>query len=160
MSGLRDRIDGAPLRVLIVDDHPVFREGLRAILESAPGLDVVGEAATGREAVAVAALTQPEVVVMDLQLPDCSGLEATRDILAAQPETRVLVLTMSEDDRSIGDALRVGARGYPLKEAGRLQVLHAIDAVAAGQVVLGPAVAARVVDHFTGPLRPRVRFPS
>jgi DNA-binding NarL/FixJ family response regulator len=133
-------------RVVVVDDHAVFREGLSAILASLPHVEVVGEAGNGLEAVEVAAAAQPDVVVMDLHMPVLNGVEATRRILAERPRTVVLVLTMLEDDASLFAALEAGARCYLLKESGRTDLARALEAVAAGQALLDQAVAARVLQ--------------
>lgn len=125
-------------RVLVVDDHAVFREGLRALLARAEDVDVVGEAATTQAAVDAARALRPDVVLMDLNLPGDGGVEATRQVLAADPDVAVLVLTMHDDDASIGAALRAGARGYLLKDAEPESIIRAISAVAAGQVILDP----------------------
>ena len=150
-----------PVRVMVVDDHPVFRDGLRAVLAYAPGFEVTGEATTGEEAVEAAARQQPDVVVMDLHLPGINGVEATRRIVEAQPGVRVLVLSMFEDDASVVAALRAGAGGYVLKESPREDLLRAIEAVARGQAVFDPAVARRVVGFVAADARPpEPAFPS
>jgi DNA-binding NarL/FixJ family response regulator len=141
-----------PLRVLLADDHPVFRKGLSALLTSLPGTTVVGEAAGGEEAVALAASSAPDVVVMDLNMPDLNGVEATRRILAERPTTMVLVLTMSEDDESVFAAMRAGARGYLLKGSDTDEVLAAITAVARGEAIFGRTVAQRILAFLTRPL--------
>ncbi|GAA2424425.1 response regulator transcription factor [Streptomyces glaucus] len=138
-------------RVLVVDDHPVFRMGMAALLGSLPGIAVAGEADTADGAVAAVAAHRPDVVVMDLHLgePAASGVEATREILRLRPGTAVLVVTMLDDDASVFAAMRAGARGYLLKGAGPAEVERAVRAVANGEVILGPAVAGRAVAHLT-----------
>jgi DNA-binding NarL/FixJ family response regulator len=147
----------AVLRILIVDDHPMVRRGLRAALEVVPDFEIAGEAATGREAVARAAALTPDVILMDLQMPDMSGIEATREILAAQPETRILVVTLFEDDDSVFLALRAGARGYVLKDADEEELIGAIRAVAGGAAIFSPAIATRMLTLFS---RPRPAAPE
>ncbi|MEV6549613.1 response regulator transcription factor [Streptomyces sp. NPDC051597] len=136
--------DTAVPRVLIVDDHPLFRSGLRAALESTGGTDVVAEAATAAEALEAVALQVPDVVVMDLALPDASGVDVTRRLGGLHPGLPVLMLTMSDDDGSLLAALQAGARGYLVKGAGAGEVLHAVRTVAAGGAVFGPQTAARL----------------
>jgi DNA-binding NarL/FixJ family response regulator len=148
------------LRVLLADDHPVVRDGLRALLASIPGVEVAGEATTGRQAVREAVLTRPDVVVMDLQMPDLDGIEATREVLRAAPDVAVLVLTMFDDDDSVFAAMRAGARGYLLKGAGQDEIAAAIRAVASGQAIFGPGVAARVLGYFSAPSRPDAPLPE
>lgn len=131
-------------RVLIVDDHPLFRSGLKAALESTGGTDVVAEAATAAEALEAVARQIPDVVVMDLALPDASGIDVTRQLTALHPGLPVLMLTMSDDDGSLLAALQAGARGYLVKGAGAGEVLHAVRTVAAGGAVFGPQTAARL----------------
>jgi DNA-binding NarL/FixJ family response regulator len=139
------------LRVLICDDHPVFRNGLRMLLSAQDGIDVVGDASTGREAVSRADELQPDVVIMDLQMPELNGIEATREIVATSPHVKVLVLTMFEDDDSVFAAMRAGARGYLLKGADQDEIVRAIEAVGSGEAIFGPRVAARVIEYFTTP---------
>lgn len=138
------------IRVLVVDDHPLFRTGLASLLDTVPDVEVVGAAGDGEEAVARAVELRPDVVLMDLNLPRTPGLEATRRIVAAAPECAVLVLTMLADDASVVAAMRVGARGYLLKEAEQDEVLAAIRTVAAGGAVVGPGVAAHLLDRPSG----------
>ena len=135
------------ITVLVVDDHPLFRTGLTGLLETVPDVTVVGEAGDGDTAVSRTLELRPDVVLMDLNLPRTPGLEATRRIVAAAPDTAVLVLTMVADDSSVVAALRVGARGYVLKEAGQEEVLAAIRTVASGGAVFGPGVAARLLER-------------
>ena len=147
------------LRVLLVDDHPVFRHGLRTLLDSAPDVDVIGESTSGLEAVAHAASLEPDVLLMDLKMPDLGGIEATRRILQAQPGMRVLVVTMFEDDASVFAAMRAGARGYVLKDAQPDDLLRAIRAVGRGEAIFSPTIATRVLDFFANASRglPRTR---
>ncbi|ACZ83577.1 response regulator transcription factor [Streptosporangium roseum] len=148
------------ITVLIVDDHPVFRQGLRGLL-SAMEIEVVGEASGGQEAVALAAELQPDVVVMDLQMPGGNGVEATRTIVRTSPRIGVLVLTMFRDDDSVFTAMRAGARGYLLKEAGAEEIGRAVHAVAAGEAIYGPEIARRVLTYFAGMPDPsRTAFPE
>jgi DNA-binding NarL/FixJ family response regulator len=137
------------LRVLIADDHPLYRDGLRAALAAA-GFDVVGEAAHGRQAVARSLELEPDVVIMDLNMPGMGGIEATRRIVHGNSHIAILVLTMLADDDSVFAALRVGARGYLLKGAGRAEIVRAVHTVAEGGGVFGASVARRVMDHFSG----------
>ena len=132
------------LRVVLVDDHPMVREGLRAVLEHLGGAHVVGEAGDGEEAVRVVVDTCPDVVVMDLAMPGTSGIDATRRLVDHDPDLGVLVLTMSEDDASVFAALRAGARGYVLKGASGTELLAAVASVARGEAVYGAAVAGRI----------------
>jgi DNA-binding NarL/FixJ family response regulator len=134
-----------PLRIVVVDDHAVFREGPAAILGSITDVEVVGSAANGLEAIDVVSATTPDVVVMDLHMPRMNGVEATRRIVAELPGMAVLVLTLLEDDASVFAALEAGARGYLLKESGRADLARALDAVAAGQAILDHSVAGRVL---------------
>jgi len=140
-----------PLRVLIADDHPVFRNGLRALLASVPEMEVAGEATSGDEAIALATTLQPDIVLMDLQMPGGGGIAATRRILDASPHIRILVITMFEDDDSVFAALRAGARGYLLKGASATEMLRAIGAVGDGEAIFSPAIAQRLLDFFSAP---------
>jgi DNA-binding NarL/FixJ family response regulator len=135
-------------RVLIADDHPPLREGLRTLLQSVPDLEVVGEAATGEEAISLAANLQPDVILMDIKMPEVNGIEATRRILHTSPHISILMLTMFEDDDSVFAALRAGARGYLLKGALRAEILRAIRGVSSGEAIFGPAIAKRLIHYF------------
>jgi DNA-binding NarL/FixJ family response regulator len=142
-----------PVCVLIADDHPLFRDGLRALLASAPGVELVGEATTGEEAVSLAADLQPDVVVMDVQMPGMGGIEATRRIMRDGPHIRILVVTMFEDDGTVFQAMRAGARGYVLKGANYAEMLRAIRAVGTGEAIFSPKIAVRLMDFFSS-IRP------
>ena len=142
------------LRVLTADDHPLFRDGLRTLLASAPDAELVGEATTGEEAVSLVAEAQPDVVVMDLQMPGMGGIEATRRIVRSSPHVRVLVVTMFDDDATVFSAMRAGARGYVLKGANYREMLRAIGAVGDGEAIFSPAVAVRLADYFANSIRP------
>src|ERR671917_949379 len=142
-------------RVLIADDHPLFREGMRGRLDRVADIAVVGEAASGEEAVELAKELGPAVVLMDIKMPGMNGIEATREILRASPHVGVLMLTMFEDDDSVFAAMRVGAKGYLLKDSGGEGVVHAIRALASGEAVFGPGVAERIIGFFSAP-RPTV----
>ena len=136
------------LRILVAEDHPLFRKGMISLLTSVPEFEVVGEAATGEEAVVRAAQLQPDVILMDLQMPQLNGIEATRTILQESPSVRILVVTLFEDEDSVFMALRAGARGYVLKDADEEVVVHAIRAVGRGEAIFSPAVASRVLAYF------------
>lgn len=137
------------MRVVLVDDHPMVREGLRAVLEHLGGAEVVGEAGDGESAVRLTTAAQPDAVVMDLTLPDMSGIEATRRLVDLNPSLGVLVLTMSDDDASVFAALRAGARGYVLKGATGEELVAAVTRVARGEAVYGAAVAGRIRTFLT-----------
>ena len=145
-----------PIRILIADDHPLFRDGLRALLESVPDLQVMGEAMTGNEVITQAASLQPDVILMDIKMPGLNGIEATRRILQTSPHIRILILTMFEDDESVFAAVRAGARGYLLKGAVQEETLRAIRAVSNGEAIFGPAVAERLM-HYFGSTRPTAK---
>lgn len=147
------------LRILIADDHPLVRKGLRSVLGAVPEFEVVGEAATGREAAERAAALQPDVVLMDLQMPGGSGIEATREVVRTSPQIRVLVVTLFEDDESMFTALRAGARGYVLKDAHEEDVVAAVRAVGRGEAIFSPSVANRLLSYFAAPRAPEV-FPT
>jgi DNA-binding NarL/FixJ family response regulator len=142
-------VSDEPLRVLVVDDHPIYRDGIRALLSSDSDLCLAGEATTGAEAVRAAADLQPDVVLMDLSMPDLGGVESTRAIVQASPHIAVLILTMFDDDDSIFAAMRAGARGYLLKDAGQQEIKRAIKAAGSGEVVFGPGLAQRINRYFT-----------
>ncbi|MGW0736613.1 response regulator [Streptomyces sp. NPDC002851] len=139
------------VRVLIAEDHPVFRAGLRTLLSGDARIEVIGEATTGTAALSESRQLRPDVVLMDMDLPGLSGVEATRQILAHRPETAILFLTMMEDNDTLLAAVRAGARGYLLKGAGLTEISRAIDLVHSGNVVFGTKAAAQVVDHLTKP---------
>jgi DNA-binding NarL/FixJ family response regulator len=141
----------APLTVLIADDHPVVREGLRGMLAAEPGVTVIGEAGSGDEAVAMTRRHRPDVVLMDLRMPSGDGVQATVGVLAVAPETRVVVLTTYESDADIVRAVEVGATGYLLKDTPRVDLISAIRAAARGETVLGPTVAGRLISHLRRP---------
>lgn len=140
----------ADIRVVVVDDHQIVREGLASLLGALDGLEVVGTAADGRDAVHVVAETAPDVVVMDIQMPRLDGIEATRMITGRQPDVRVVMLTMNEDDDTVLSAIRAGASGYLLKGSGADEVQTAIRAAASGGMVFGATLAGRVASYFSG----------
>jgi two-component system, NarL family, response regulator LiaR len=135
-------------RILLCDDHAMFRQGLRRILETEEGLRVIGEAANGREAVRHALDIRPDVIVMDIQMPDLDGVAATKAILSERPEAKVIILTMYRQDRYVFEAIKVGARGYLLKDADADDLIGAIKRVAAGETLLSAEMAASVLDEF------------
>ncbi len=143
------------VRVLIADDHPLFREGMRGRLDRVADVVVVGEAASGDEAVEMARGLEPDIILMDIKMPGLNGIEATREIVRAIPSVGVLVLTMFEDDDSVFAAMRAGAKGYLLKGADKDELLLAIRAVARGEAVFGPGIARRLIQYFSSP---RSRF--
>ncbi|MDQ0573980.1 response regulator [Agromyces albus] len=136
-----------PIRVVVADDHPIVRAGIVGLLETAPGIEVVGEAADGVEAVALAEAERPDLVLMDLRMPGVDGASATASIVAAGTGTRVLVLTTYETDDHILAAIEAGAGGYLLKAAPQAEILEGIRAVAAGETVLAPSIAAKLVSR-------------
>ncbi|HVU91737.1 MAG TPA: response regulator transcription factor [Jatrophihabitans sp.] len=148
------------LRVLVVDDHPLFRFGLCAALAQRDDIEVVGEAAGGQAAIEAASGTTPDVVVMDLHLPDLGGVEATRAITNANPRIGVLVLTMFDDSESVFNAMRAGARGYLLKGAEPDELVRAVQAVARGEAIFGQSIAAQVLRYFNGLNTSTVSFPE
>ncbi|MBD3782912.1 MAG: response regulator transcription factor [Micrococcales bacterium] len=150
-----------PVGVLVVDDHPVFREGFAALLASIDEVRVLGTASTGAEALDKVATLAPDVVVMDVQMPELDGIEATRRLAAEHPDVGVVVLTMSEEDATIFDAVRAGARGYLLKGAEPDEVVRAVTTVAAGGVVFGAVLASRIAEFFARPPAPdQTPFPE
>ena len=153
-------VEAAPIRVLVADDHLVVRRGIGALLASLPGVEVVAEAITGADALREAQLARPDVVIMDIQMPVMDGIEATRRLATLLPEVAVLVLTMFEDDESVLSAMRAGARGYLLKGAQQQDILAAIRSVVAGQFVVGPGVAARLINLLGAPQPAGAPFPE
>lgn len=151
-----------PIRILIADDHPLFRAGLRALLESIPDTEVAGEAATGEEAVEVALALVPDVVVMDINMPRLNGIDATRRIVDESEDVKVLVMTMHDDDEAVFAAIRAGARGYQLKGAAQDETLRAIRSVANGEAIFGPGIADRLQRFLaaTPTLDPSQAFPQ
>lgn len=146
------RLDGEPrvIRVVVADDHPVFRYGLLAVLDGADGIQTVGEAQDGTGLLEVVEHERPDVVVTDLHMPGLDGVAATREVLARAPGTGVLVLTLHDDDTSVVSALRAGALGYLVKGADRAEIVRAVQSVAVGEAVYGPSVARRIVGFYTG----------
>jgi DNA-binding NarL/FixJ family response regulator len=154
------------IRLLISDDHALFREGLKALISATDDIELVGEAATGEEAVSMADLLQPDAVLMDINMPGVNGIQATREILHANPTTGIIMVTMLKDDASVFSAMRAGARGYVLKGAQYKDLLQTIRAVASGQALFGPAIATRIMGFFNtqGPkiksVMPEEAFPE
>jgi DNA-binding NarL/FixJ family response regulator len=147
-------MEDAPIRILVADDHPVVRGGLVALLRTIAGFEVAGEAADGEAAVREAQLTRPDIVLMDVRMPGLDGVEATRRIRAAVPTTRVLMLTMYDDDATVFTAMQAGAQGYLLKEAEQEEIVRAVRGVVAGEAIFGQGVAERVLGYFAGPSAP------
>lgn len=139
------------LRILLADDHPVFRDGISALLGVTPTMEVVGEAKSGEEAITLAESLQPDIILMDLQMPGLNGIEATRRIVQSNPQIRVLVVTMFQDDNSVFAAMRAGAGGYVLKDATKEEILRAIQALGNGEAIFSPAIAARLLSFFAKP---------
>lgn len=145
--------DDELLPVLVVEDHPMYRDGLRATLASAPDIELVDGVGDGETAVAVVEARHPRVVLMDLNLPGMGGIEATRRMIARDPDIRILVISMLEDDDSVFSAMRAGARGYLLKGADRDEVLRAVRSVASGEMIFGATIARRIMGFFAGSAR-------
>ena len=143
-----------PIRVMVVDDQALVREGLMTLLEAAADINPVAAAADGEEAVALCARHRPDVVLMDLRMPKLDGVEATRRIRASQPETEIVVLTTHADEASILDALRAGARGYLTKDAGIAEIARAVHAAADHQALLDPVVHSRLIAAASAAARP------
>ncbi|HWM73328.1 MAG TPA: response regulator transcription factor [Nocardioides sp.] len=150
----------APTRVLIADDHPVFRDGLASLLDPLPGIEVVARASDGAEAVHLAGEHRPDVIVMDVQMPELNGIEATRRIVEEHPEIGILVITMGEDDGTVLAALRAGARGYLRKGAEQDEIVRAISTVHAGGVVFGASLAERIAEVLAPTASPNRPFPQ
>jgi DNA-binding NarL/FixJ family response regulator len=148
------------IRVLIADDHTLFRDGLRALFDSLEDVTVAGGAADGDAAVALAEELQPDIVLMDIQMPGLNGIEATRRIVGTSPHIGVIVVTMFEDDDSVFAAMRAGARGYVLKGADQEEMLRTIRAVARGEALFGPAIASRLAAFFNAPQPYSAAFPE
>jgi DNA-binding NarL/FixJ family response regulator len=147
-------------RIVVVDDHPMYRKALTALLRDQPGCEVVAEADNGVDAVAATGRTQPDVVLMDLAIPALNGIDATRQIVASSPHIAVLVLTMYDDDESVFAAMRAGARGYLLKGADQEDIVRAVAAVARGEAIFGPSVARRIMEFFAAPRLAVPTFPA
>jgi len=150
------------LRILIADDHPLFRHGIHEFLNLTPEIQVVGEATTGEEAITQAEALHPDVILMDVNMPGVNGIEATRRILHVSPHIRILVVTMFEDDGTVFAAMRAGSRGYILKDAEKENILRAIQAVANGEAIFSPTIATRLIDFFAtqASTLPKEIFPS
>lgn len=151
-----------PIRVLIADDHTLFRNGLTSLLKSVDEVEVVGETATGRQTIEVAAQLQPDVILMDIQMPGDNGIEATRKIVRDSPHVGIIMLTMFDDDESVFAAMRAGARGYILKGVDQSALLRAIHAVAHGESLFSPEIAQRMMHFFSDlkPVEPADLFPE
>jgi len=150
------------IHVLIADDHPLFRHGIREFLNLSTEIHVAGEATSGEEAITQAEALHPDVILMDVNMPGINGIEATRRILHDSPHIRVLVVTMFEDDATVFAAMRVGARGYILKDAEKENILRAIQAVGKGEAIFSPSIATRLIDFFSTQVSafPKDIFPS
>ena len=144
-----------PIRILLADDHTLFRRGIRTILEQMDGVKVEGEAASGREAIELAHELVPDVILMDIRMPDGDGIEATRQILKENPHIGVILVTMYDDPESVFSAMRAGARGYVLKEADPEELRRVIEAAHCGEVMLCPIIAKKVLEHFGSDRKPQ-----
>ncbi len=150
-----------PWRVLVADDHPLVRGGLRALFDAIPEVDLVGEASSGEEALSLAAELLPDVVLMDIQMPGMDGLETTKRMVEASPSVAVVMLTMFDDDDTVFAAMRAGARGYLLKGAEQGEVVRAVEAAASGEAIFGKAIATRITSYFARrPLEATIPFPE
>ena len=149
-------MDSEKIRVLIADDHPLFRDGMHGLLDSVSDTKVVGEAASGEEAITLAESLQPDVILMDIKMPGINGLHAMREILHTSPHIRILIVSMLEDDDSVFAAMRAGARGYVPKGANQAEMLRAIRAVSNGEAIFGPGIAQRLIGFFSA-ARPSVQ---
>jgi DNA-binding NarL/FixJ family response regulator len=145
------------IRVLLADDHTLFRKGIRTMLGEMPGIEVVGEAANGSEAVALANDLVPDVILMDIKMPELSGIDATRAILQENPHIGIILVTMFDDPESVFAGMRAGSCGYVLKEAEPEELRRAVEAAHRGEVMLCPVMARRVLDHFSGESRQALR---
>ena len=155
-------MDSDKIRVLIADDHPLYRDGMHGLLDSVPDTEVVGEAASGEEAITLAENLQPDVILMDIKMPGINGLQAMREILHTSPHIRILIVSMLEDDDSVFAAMRAGARGYVPKGANQDEMLRAIRAVANWEAIFGPGIAQRLIGFFSASrpaIAPRI-FPE
>ena len=150
------------IRVLIADDHTLFRDGLKALLKSVPDIEPLGEAATGQSIIELAMTLQPDVILMDIQMPGINGIEAARHILRGSPHIGIIMLTMFEDDESLFAAMRAGARGYVLKGADQAVLLRAIRSIANGESLFSPEIARRMMHFFSSlpPQMPAEIFPE
>lgn len=150
------------IRVLIVDDHALFRDGLRAMIEATEEIILIGEAGSGQEAISLAAELQPDVILMDIQMPGIDGVEATRQIITMSPHISILVVSMLEDDYSVFAAMRAGAKGYILKGAKHTDILRAIKVVTDGEAIFSPGIAIRLMEYFhkMQPVVPKQVFPE
>jgi DNA-binding NarL/FixJ family response regulator len=155
--------DMKKIRILIADDHPLFRDGVKGLLEAAEDMELAAEAEKGEDAVRLALEKKPDLILMDINMPGINGIEAARQISAAQPGANILMLTMFDDDHSVFNAMRAGARGYILKGTKRGEMLRALRAAASGEAIFSPTIAARLMDFFTNirPIRaPEHAFPE
>ena len=143
-----DGSEAGPIRVLVVDDHALFRRGICEVLRSEEGIEVVGEGEDGAVAVAVAEELAPDVVLMDVRMPGCGGIEATRRLAASLPSVRILMLTVSDEEEDLYDAIKAGAAGYLLKEISIEEVADAVRAVVQGQTLISPSMASKLIVEF------------
>lgn len=144
------------IRVLIADDHPLFRDGIRTLLLAVPDMELVGEAETGDEVIVLAQQAQPDVLLMDIQMPGINGINATRQIVRSSPHIAVLMITMFDDDNSVFSAMRAGARGYVLKGAKQDEIQRAIRAVNNGEAIFSPSIASRMLTFFATIRQPKL----
>ncbi|WP_423802366.1 response regulator transcription factor [Neobacillus sp. SAB-20_R2A] len=150
------------LKILIADDHPLFRHGVKTLFMTTPEIEVVGEATSGEEVIQFAQKLEPDVILMDLRMPGCNGIEATREIMKDNPNTQILILTMFQDDHSVFAAMKAGAKGYVLKDAEKDDLLNAIKTVGNGGAIFSPGIASRMIDYFSmaRPAAPKEAFPD
>jgi DNA-binding NarL/FixJ family response regulator len=147
-------------RILLVDDHVLFRKGLVALLSTREGMQVVGEASDGLEAIDLASETMPDIILMDINMPKCDGLEATRRIKQDMPHVNIVMLTASEDDKNLFEAIKSGAQGYLLKNLEPYQLFDLLESLSRGEAPLSGAIAARILKEFTRPLQESVVAPE